>query len=119
MTPLVLRHDGEEIALNGVRQALSARAAFEYFRWTFASESRDVRVEGTISAPRAAFVGLRYYNPPGGTKHCLNTKIASCEVRLTDRRPGRQSAVQTLAAASRAAFEILTDDRSHGVAIRA
>jgi hypothetical protein len=119
LTPLVLRHDGDEIALNGVRQALFARASFEYFRWTFVSETRDVRVEGTISAPRDAFVGLSYYNPPGGTKHCLNTKIASCELRLTDKRPGRQGTVQTLSAASRAAFEILTDDRSHGVEIRA
>jgi hypothetical protein len=116
MSPLVLRHDGEEISLNGVRQALSARASFDYFRWTFASETSDVRVEGTISAPRDAFVGLSYYNPPGGTKHCLNTKIASCELRLTDKRGG---VAQTLSAASRAAFEILTDDRSHGVEIQA
>jgi hypothetical protein len=119
MTPLVLRHEDEEIALNGMRQSLSARGSFEYFSWTFGSEARDVCVEGTISAPREAFVGLSYYNPPGGTKHCLNSKIGSCELRLTDKRRGNPGAVQTLSAASRAAFEILTDDRGHGVNIRA
>jgi hypothetical protein len=73
-----------------------------------------VTIEGTISAPREAFVGLRYYNPPGGEKWCLNSKIASC--RLVLKRAGRPDEV--LEAANRAAFEILTDDTSHGVEIR-
>ena len=113
-TTIVVRVDGDELALNSLGQALRARGRFEYFRWRFASASGGVVVEGTISAPPDAFVGLAYRNPPGGTKHCLNTKIAACDLRLT--RGGR---TETLATRHRAAFEILTDDRSHGIDVLA
>jgi len=116
ITPLVLRHRGREYALNGLLQSLRADGAFDYFRWDFASRTPHVEIAGTISAPRDAFVGLNYLNPPGGSKHCLNTKIAACRLRIADRRLGT---VETLETANRAAFEILTDDRSHGVAIAA
>ena len=68
-----------------------------------------------MRAPPAAFVGLRYRNPPGGIKYCLNTKIAECSLRLTDLKTGR---TDTLRTANRAAFEILTDDTDHGVDMR-
>ena len=114
LTPLVLRHRGREHAFTGVMQALRARGSFGYFTWTFASRSQDTHIDGVISAPRQAFVGLNYYNPPGGVKHCLNSKIASCTLRIHDRASGSTEVLETK---SRAAFEILTDGRDHGVAI--
>jgi hypothetical protein len=114
MTPLVLRHHGREIALNSLLQAVRAEGSYRLFDWHFRSTTADVTIEGRVHAPREAFVGLRYANPPGGDKHCLNSKLASCE--LTVRRRGQ--APVHLATASRAAFEILTDARDHGVAIR-
>jgi hypothetical protein len=59
------------------------------------------------------FVGLRYDNPPGGHKTCLNTKLAACQ--LTLERPGQPPL--SLGTRHRAAFEILTDDEDHGVPI--
>ena len=117
MTPLVLCHRGEELALNDLRQTIRARAALRYFEWTFSSATDAVRVDGRIAAPADTFVGLRYYNPPGGTKQCLNSKIAACEVRVT--RQGNAAAPEVLSTQHRAAFEILTDDTTHGVAIQA
>ncbi|HSB21402.1 MAG TPA: hypothetical protein VLD85_15440 [Anaeromyxobacteraceae bacterium] len=119
MTLLVLRHQGEEIALNGLVQSVRARGTFRYFTWEFRSQAGPVAVEGTIRAAPEAFVGLSYGNPPGGTKHCLNTKLASCELELRRRGARRAAAAEVLLARHRAAFEILTDDRSHGVPIRA
>jgi hypothetical protein len=116
LTPLVLRHRGQEHSMISVVRALRAKVRFGYFDWDFASESKAVRIEGRIAAPASAFVGLNYYNPPGGIKHCLNTKIGSCELTVTDKATGARS---TLSAANRACFEILTDDRSHGIRIRA
>jgi hypothetical protein len=116
MTPMVLRHAGREHTLNDLRQTLRARGSFSYFVWRFASENDAVKIEGQIEAPRQAFVGLRYYNPPGGIKHCLNSKLASCELRLSDKRSGNSEELRT---ANRAAFEILTDDTAHGVEMRA
>jgi hypothetical protein len=114
MTPLVLRHAGREHRLNATVRTLRARASVSYFAWTFATQDDEVAIEGRIEAPRWSVVGLRYRNPPGGEKHCLNTKIAACTLAVRDRRSGRS---ETLHSAHRAAFEILTDDRSHGVPI--
>jgi hypothetical protein len=115
----VLRHLGREISLNSLSQIGRAEASFSYFEWTFKSETGEICLEGTVSAPREAFVGLLYRNPPGGTKECLNTKIASCELRVTYRQSGGRGQTEILSTRNRAAFEILTDDRDHGIEIRA
>jgi hypothetical protein len=114
ITPIVLRHRGREHALNGLFQAVKAHGRFDYFSWNFASQTREVSLKGTIVARRDAFVGLNYYNPPGGNKHCLNTKIAACSLRFEDKASGT---VEVLETKNRAAFEILTDDREHGISI--
>ena len=138
MTPLVLRHGGEEYALRSLWQAVGrARGSFGFSSardcppaaagsaagagrhadaavWNFRSRAPGIAIEGSIRAPKQAFVGLRYYNPPGGEKWCLNSKLASC--RLTVRRDGQ--APETLETQNRAAFEILTDDLHHGIEIR-
>lgn len=116
MTPLVLRHREKEYAFTGFAQALRAHGKFAYFTWEFVSANAEVEIKGEISAPSHAFVGLNYYNPPGGSKHCLNSKIARCTLQLRDKRTG---ASETLEAKHRAAFEILTSDRHHGIPIAA
>ncbi len=58
----------------------------------------------------------RATNPPGGVKHCLNTKIAACELAVQHKPAGER---EVLRAEHRALFEILTDDRDHGIPIRA
>ncbi len=113
MTVMVLRHQGVEYPLNGILKSLAARGSFHYFRWDFATRGPGIRVSGTIHARPEDFVGLTYYNPPGGIKHCLNSKIAACELSVT-----LGGATQVLTTANRAAFEILTEDRAHGIPIQ-
>ena len=109
MTPVVVRHEGKEFAMNALVTTMR-RARYRYFDWRFAARTRGLRLNGHIHAPASAFVCLRYYNPPGGDKFCLNSKIASCT--LTLKRRGR---TQTLTSKHRAAFEILTDKMDHGL----
>jgi hypothetical protein len=118
MTVLVLRHQGEEIALNHLTQAIRAKASIKYFNWNFKSETSEISLEGAISASREDFVGLRYNNPPGGSKHCLNTKIASCELKIRRKESGQSDKIETISTKHRAAFEILTEDPQHGVTLR-
>lgn len=116
LTTLVLRHAGSEYSLVAVRRALRARAKYGYFHWDFATGDESVHISGRISAERDMFVGLRYGNPLGGFKHCLNTKIGTAELTIRHRDSGR---TETLHATGRALFEILTDDTAHGVPTRA
>lgn len=112
MTPLVLRLGQETIAANSIGNLFRNRGQFAYFDWTFEAKTDAAVVKGRIHAPADRFVGLTYYNPPGGSKTCLNSKLAACDLAVTfsDGRPELQ-----LHTDSRAAFEILTDDGSHGV----
>ncbi len=113
-TPLVLRHHRQEITLNSMVQTIRARASMDGLSWKFRSETSDVRVDGTLSASPEAFVGLRYANPPGGSKICLNSKIAACELTITDKRSHE---TETLICRQRAAFELLSDDNPQPIRI--
>ncbi|MCX8071783.1 MAG: hypothetical protein N3C12_04955 [Candidatus Binatia bacterium] len=114
-TPLVLRHEGKEYAFSGAWQTVKARGEWGFFHWSFTTGDDAVAIEGTIEAPPLLFVALRYYNPPGGEKHCLNSKLARCELTLTERATGARRVLHTQ---HRAAFEILTDRRDHGLRVR-
>lgn len=117
MTLMVLRHNGREYRLNNIFQGLKAFGRFEYFKWEFRSAAKEISVKGTILAGKADFIGLRYYNPPGGIKHCLNTKLAACRITVVS---GQGKVREVLETNSRAAFEIFTDDHhGHGVSISA
>ncbi len=115
LTIIVLRLDGQDYHLNSLPQSWRARGQWRYFEWQFDSIDRasGVRIHGRIHAQRDDFVGLTYFNPPGGSHTCLNSKVAACE--LTLERPGQPPL--TLCTQHRAAFEILTDDTQHGVAL--
>jgi hypothetical protein len=99
MSPVVLRLGGETLAWSGLLRALRARGRYAPYDWQLET-----------SGPAGELAALRYGNPPGGSKICLNSKIARCE--LTLRRRGERTVLHS----SRAAFEILDDTAPPGVA---
>lgn len=113
MTVVVLRDGEQEYRLNGLVRAFRAKGAWHYFEWHFDARQDDVRLHGRMWARPEDFVGLTYYNPPGGSHTCLNSKIAACELTLER----RGLAPKHFRTAARAAFEILTDDKAHGVPV--
>lgn len=116
ITLLVLRHQQKEYVLTALIQGIKAQGRFRYFRWEFNSKTNDVELEGQISAPGHAFLGLNYSNPPGGNKYCLNSKIAECKLHVKNKITGKTEILETK---HRAAFEILTNDQNHGIVISA
>lgn len=112
LTPITLRHQGKEYLLNTYWQAFRNNVTLNYFDWVFSGENSDLRIDGHIWADRNDFVALNYYNPPGDVKTCLNSKVASCELTLTEKsRIGIKAELKTK---NRAAFEILTSKTDHG-----
>jgi hypothetical protein len=103
MSPVVLRLGGETLRWNSLPRALRARGAYTTTRWTLDTTGPDGDLSVTMSAAPTDFVALRYDNPPGGAKVCLNSKVAHCSVTL--RRNDRTTTLHS----SRAAFEILDD----------
>ncbi|HUJ04365.1 MAG TPA: hypothetical protein VLW75_12050, partial [Rhizomicrobium sp.] len=105
MTLAVLRVNGETIAFNSLGRSWRQKAHYEPGSWNFVCEESGAKLAVVLRAQGQDIVALRYRNPPGGIKTCLNTKIASCELSLE--RPGL--APLRLQSAHGAAFEILTD----------
>ncbi len=109
MTLITLRHKGREFRLNTILQSLKAKGKFDHFHWKFYSKNSDAEIEGTIFADKNDFVVLKYYNPPGGIKNCLNTKIASAKIKIRYKNSSGKFTEDILETANRAAFEILED----------
>ncbi len=101
----VLRHEGRTYSFDSLWKALRAPSVYDVGRMVLSLKARDgVELDVVVTAPKSAFVGLTYRNPPGGAKVCHNTKLARCDVTL--RENGRAVA---LSSRRRAAFEILSD----------
>ncbi len=108
-TVLVLRVNGVDHKFNSVISAFRAKAQYDFFEWQFQCANGNSTIAGTIKASKEQFTALTYYNPPGGDHTCLNSKIASCELRFQE--AGKQAV--EFKSACRAAFEILTDRTDH------
>ncbi|TGK34655.1 hypothetical protein EHQ12_09930 [Leptospira gomenensis] len=111
ITPIVLRFRGKDYKLNHPLKSFG-RAKYGYFDWSFSASSEEIQLEGRIRAKRDDFACLRYRNPPGGWKYCLNSKIADAELSLKRKE---DISFLKLFSSGKAAFEILTEDASHGL----
>jgi hypothetical protein len=105
LTSLVLRLGDEDHSFNTPLSLLRNRGRFAGWRWSFEGVSDRLRMEGEVTGDPRHFAALQYRNPPGGSKRCLNSKIARCELRLRFPDGGRR----TLVSSCRSAFEILGD----------
>lgn len=110
-SPIALRIGDEDLGLQGTlamsRTKATLTLAGDDLLWTLVTApSHKARAVVTFRAARRDFVGLSYPNPPGGSRTCLNTKIARCELRLE--RPDKPVLLATSRAS--AAFEILADE---------
>lgn len=98
----------------GILQALRSKASQAGYAWSFRSQGGGVRIEATFEADPPDFVALRYLNPPGGHKACLNSKLARCRLEVESPQLGTVTA-QTQ---HRAAFELLQDEAPPGMTLR-
>ncbi|MEW6443816.1 MAG: tocopherol cyclase family protein [bacterium] len=111
---LALHHEGQDYLFNRPACLLRAKASFPArLEWHLSTRDGAFEARCKVAARKETFAGLRYRNPPGGEHACLNSKIASSEIRLL--RKGRE--IVRLVSPFATAFEILTDDPAYGVPI--
>ena len=114
MSLAVLRIDQQEYRFNNLWQAVKNQGSYQYFDWSMHCKNKNFTLEMNMSSKGHDVAGLNYRNPPGGSHTCLNSKVASCDVIL--KKNGK--VLHHLQTQHRAAFEILTDDKSHGIRIQ-
>lgn len=110
---VVVRTPRWEIAINTIAQALRNRGRLDGLSWSFQARDGATRVRATFEGDPNAFVGLRYRNPGGHDKVCLNSKIAACTLEVQE---GGETRVYRTR--DRAAFEILDDTGRADVRVR-
>ncbi len=98
----------------GMLQAVRAHASVDGFHWSLRTRGRNGTIEATLEASQGDFVALRYPNPPGGHKACLNSKLARCQLRVE--APGLGSLEARTE--HRAAFELLQDETPPGLVLQ-
>jgi hypothetical protein len=109
-----LRLDGETLLFNSLSRALRANADYRPFQWTLQTGNGDTRLNISMATMADRVAALTYYNPPGGNKICLNSKLAGVTATLSRRgQPERM-----LHSAHGGAFEILTDRLPAGMALQ-
>ncbi|MBN93167.1 MAG: hypothetical protein CL928_03730 [Deltaproteobacteria bacterium] len=119
LTGAVVRYQGEDLKFNSVTGALNSSVEAELFRWSFRSRQGGWQMHWEVEAPVGDFAGLVYRNPDGTENQCLNSKIASCRLRLS-RKTGRSwEPVADLKGKRTCAYEILQVDTEHGVVMLA
>jgi hypothetical protein len=106
-TLVVLRHDGQELAVRSVKASLHSHGRYRPFSWTFGARVGELMVEGEMTADPTDVIGLTYTDTDGGSKYCYNSALATCRIQLAGKAFDRAE----LVASRRAMFEILTDTR--------
>ncbi len=114
VTRLFLRYKGKNYPMLTLKGTISPGCRIETNRWTFDVEASAARLKGFMHVSKEDMAGLYYSNPKGPMTHCLNSKIARCELTLTEH--GRK--VAELVSSHGAALEVATHDTDHGVLMR-
>ncbi len=54
---------------------------------TFKVEFKGTSVQGEISVPQPALLGVQYFGPQGNSYYCYNSEIADCKVKVIIKNP--------------------------------
>ncbi|EKF74453.1 hypothetical protein A11A3_08530 [Alcanivorax hongdengensis A-11-3] len=114
LTVAALRVGDQTLLFNRPLKALAARAHYQPFRWQLNTACGQARLTVHMHSRNDRVAALTYYNPPGGNKICLNSKLA--QVTATLRLKGQPDRV--LHSAHGGAFEILTDTLPDGMGLQ-
>jgi hypothetical protein len=109
-TLICVRDRGVAYDFNTPIALLRSRGDIGLRSFEFSAENEHARIEGTVAADTADFVGLYYPNPDGSMTYCLNATLAHARVRFEV----RDERARTFTSRA-AALEIGTLDDGHGV----
>ncbi|MEW6776899.1 MAG: tocopherol cyclase family protein [Bdellovibrionota bacterium] len=116
VTRVFLRHQGKNYPLLSAKSMVWPPAKIRYDLWEFEAEGGGYRLSGRLKADKQDMVGLYYKNPAGPNTDCLNSKLSSCDLKLTKKSLGRAETVCELTSPHGAALEVAVHEgENHGV----
>lgn len=97
-----LRYRGEDVRFDFLR----AHSRFEVPAWTFTATGERWRITGAAGLHPQRAVQVRYSDPDGGERHCLNSEIADLAMELYERSGRTWRHHATLRSTGAAHFEL-------------
>lgn len=101
--------------LNGWTEMPRVETKLEGLTWHFRGEQGGRALEGHFTATPEHFVGINYSDPDGTVTHCLNSKVASGEVRFLKKMGGVWQLERVAQTKFAAALEIGVKNETRGV----
>ena len=102
LTFLYLRRGGEDLVFNVTR----GRSRIDPPVWTFTANTEGWRIHGAARLHPDHSVQVRYADPDGGERHCVNSEIADLALEIYSRRGDGWRHETTLASTGTAHFEL-------------
>jgi hypothetical protein len=84
-TPLVGRIDDRDLLATSPRAIRSTKSLFTLTSWSFDARVGSRRIDGEVSVPRDALVGVTYHDPDGDLAYCYNSEVADLRLLLWER----------------------------------
>ncbi|MCA9695182.1 MAG: hypothetical protein KC636_36720 [Myxococcales bacterium] len=119
LTGAVVRVGDDEYPFHALTRLVNPSVRVSPYSWSFTARERGYQLRARVSAREDAFVGLRYENPDGSQSHCLNSKIADCEIELSKKTGVGWRPLARGAGRRSCAYEILTQDFEHAIPVLA
>lgn len=108
-----LRYRGEDLVFT----ALRSRGRYEFPAWTFVASNDRWRISGAARLRLDRSVQMRYDDPDGGTRHCVNSEIADLAIEVYERHERGWRLVDTLRSIGAAHFELGAPEVVGGVEV--
>jgi hypothetical protein len=112
-----VRLAGEEIDFSGPTSWARNRAEVASGRWELDMSNRGWRLIGQLHWDPRLVAGLRYLQPDGGIRCCLNSMVADGVLALHRREGGADRELVRIEVQGTAALEFLTPRLDHGFAM--
>jgi hypothetical protein len=84
-TFVFLDYEGERIAFNDLRSALSARSKYELPEWSFRAHTNKWKITGAARAQPERMVQVTYEDPDGSKRYCANSEVSDLAIQVFEK----------------------------------
>jgi hypothetical protein len=119
MSAVLIRADGIDLSLHRPLPRPGRLTKDGLLRWALVAQEGGHRARFDAWARPEDSLGLRYEDPDGTVRHCLNCTIASVELVVEARRAGAWARLGAWRGDGCAATEALTEREDHGIPVLA
>ncbi len=106
LTFIYVSYAGEDIVFNTPLSSLRARSHYELPAWAFTASNERWKIAGAARSTLDRMMQVRYVDPDGSARHCVNSEIGDIAFELYRQHAGRWIYEASLSSLRSAHFEL-------------